>query len=146
MSAGRVLIADADRSQLSLLALHLRNEDYTVITASEGVEALNQIERDPPDLMVLDLGLADEDGATVYDQLGERVDLLRMPILYLVGPRLLRHGAPQLPKPVMIHKPVVVGELLEKMRMSLAGTIDQLAESKSVEADDETDLVDAARE
>ena len=46
----------------------LRNSGYTVRSASTGRAALDIIERDKPDLIVLDLGLPDLDGVEVCRQ------------------------------------------------------------------------------
>ena len=61
----RVLIVDDEPSILAAMAPLLRSRGYDVSTARSGRGALDAVERDHPDLIVLDLGLADTDGIEV---------------------------------------------------------------------------------
>ena len=61
----RVLIVDDEPSILAAMAPLLRSRGYDVSTAMSGRGALDAVERDQPDLIVLDLGLADTDGIEI---------------------------------------------------------------------------------
>ena len=61
----RILIIDDEPNILATLAPLLRSRGYEVITAMSGRAALESIERENPDLIVLDLGLPDMDGVDV---------------------------------------------------------------------------------
>lgn len=50
-----ILIVDDDLQLLQLLALNLQLEGYTTLMAGDGQQALNQIERHTPDLVLLDV-------------------------------------------------------------------------------------------
>lgn len=58
----RVVIVDDQPSILMAMAPLLRSRGYDVSTATSGRAALEVVERDKPDLIVLDLGLPDIDG------------------------------------------------------------------------------------
>jgi two-component system KDP operon response regulator KdpE len=58
----RVLIVDDEPSILAAMAPLLRSHGYAVSTAMTGRAALDALEREPPELIVLDLGLPDVDG------------------------------------------------------------------------------------
>jgi two-component system, OmpR family, KDP operon response regulator KdpE len=58
----------------------LRSRGYIVTVAGTGHEALDVFERERPDLVILDLGLPDMDGADVCRQVRDRADT---PILIL---------------------------------------------------------------
>ncbi|MBI4478100.1 MAG: response regulator transcription factor [Acidobacteria bacterium] len=58
----------------------LRSRGYSVTIAGNGREALDTVERDRPDLIILDLGLPDIDGTEVCRHVRERSDT---PILIL---------------------------------------------------------------
>jgi two-component system KDP operon response regulator KdpE len=64
----RVLVVDDDPHILGTLHIHLTSHGYAVATAADGRTALRSVEADPPDLVVLDLGLPDLDGTAVIDQ------------------------------------------------------------------------------
>src|SRR5712691_8915710 len=61
----RILVVDDEPTILATLAPLLRSRGYDVSTAMTGRGAIESIERDTPDLMVLDLGLPDMDGVEV---------------------------------------------------------------------------------
>jgi two-component system KDP operon response regulator KdpE len=61
----RVLIVDDDMQLLSALRINLRARRYDVDTATDGATALASAARQPPDLVILDLGLPDIDGVDV---------------------------------------------------------------------------------
>lgn len=82
----RVLVVDDDRHLLTALRITLQAHGYSVDTASDGRAALTAASRNPPGLVVLDLGLPDIDGAAVLR------DLRRwstVPVLVLSA----RHGS-----------------------------------------------------
>src|SRR5436190_3791991 len=61
----RILVVDDEPNILATLAPLLRTRGYDVTTAMNGRGALEAVERDNPDLIVLDLGLPDIDGVEV---------------------------------------------------------------------------------
>lgn len=61
----RILVVDDEPNILATLAPLLRTRGYEVSTAMNGRGALEAVERENPDLIVLDLGLPDMDGAEV---------------------------------------------------------------------------------
>jgi two-component system, OmpR family, KDP operon response regulator KdpE len=65
----RVLIVDDEPQILRALRINLTARQYEVVTASDGTQALRAAAEDRPDLVVLDLGLPDIDGAQVIRSL-----------------------------------------------------------------------------
>jgi two-component system KDP operon response regulator KdpE len=63
--AVRILIVDDEPNIISTVAPLLRARGYDVASAMNGVTALESIDRNEPDLIVLDLGLPDIDGVEV---------------------------------------------------------------------------------
>lgn len=61
----RILVVDDEPQLLRAMQINLRAEGYAVSVASNGTEALHQAASSPPDVIVLDLGLPDMDGADV---------------------------------------------------------------------------------
>jgi two-component system OmpR family response regulator len=53
----KILVVEDDRNLLDTLKYNLRNEGYDVVTAIDGVEALDIASREKPDLIILDLML-----------------------------------------------------------------------------------------
>jgi two-component system KDP operon response regulator KdpE len=67
----RILIVDDEVSILKFLRSNLEDKSYAVISASNGEEALNTIERELPDLIVLDVMMPKMDGFEVCRRLRE---------------------------------------------------------------------------
>ena len=65
----RILIVDDEPNILGTLAPLLRSRGYETYTAMNGRAALEAVDRDKPDLIVLDLGLPDIDGVDVCRQI-----------------------------------------------------------------------------
>ncbi|MGB3699549.1 MAG: response regulator [Gordonia sp. (in: high G+C Gram-positive bacteria)] len=66
---GHVLVVDDEPQLLRALRINLRARGFEVTTAATGAQALAAASRNPPDVVVLDLGLPDMDGFTVLDGL-----------------------------------------------------------------------------
>ena len=51
----KILVADDEAEIRSLLKLYLENEGYSVVEAVDGLEAMEKLKSDKPDLCVLDI-------------------------------------------------------------------------------------------
>jgi two-component system KDP operon response regulator KdpE len=78
----RVLVVDDEPEILRTLGITLRARRYDVVLAASGREALERAAELPPDIVVLDLGLPDMDGAEVIAGLRSWTSV---PILVLSG-------------------------------------------------------------
>ncbi len=65
MSKPRVLIVDDEKNIVSSLHGILEDEGYQIDTADDGLDALEQVQSDPPDLVLLDIWLPGMDGIEV---------------------------------------------------------------------------------
>ena len=64
----KILIVDDVLSNILLLKILLSNENYQISTAMGGVEALDKIKAEQPDLVLLDIMMPDIDGFEVIKQ------------------------------------------------------------------------------
>jgi two-component system, OmpR family, KDP operon response regulator KdpE len=64
----RILIVDDEPNIIATVSPLLRAQGYEVLSAANGRSALDSVERNRPDLIVLDLGLPDIDGVEVCRQ------------------------------------------------------------------------------
>jgi two-component system OmpR family response regulator len=65
MDKYKILAVEDDANLLNTLAYNLRREDYEVVTASDGVDAVESARRENPDLIVLDVMLPKMSGLEV---------------------------------------------------------------------------------
>jgi len=63
----RILVVDDDRQLLRALRINLTTRGYQVELAPDGATALAMAGRQPPDLVIVDLGLPDLDGVAVVE-------------------------------------------------------------------------------
>jgi two-component system OmpR family response regulator len=75
-----VLIVDDERRIREVVEYALVKEGYRVTSAADGAQALAAFERDPPDLVVLDVMLPDMDGLTLCRHMRRSAST---PILFL---------------------------------------------------------------
>jgi len=81
----RVLIVDDDPDIVRLVRYNLTHSGYDVQSAGSGREALELVERQPPDLVVLDVMLPDVDGLEVCRTLRQHASSKHIPILMLTA-------------------------------------------------------------
>ena len=114
----QILLVDDEVAIQRATAPLLRSRGFTVSIAGSGREALDTFERERPDLIILDLGLPDMDGAEVCRQVRERTDT---PILILSarGAEKDKVKALDLGADDYITKPFGPEELLARVRVAL---------------------------
>ena len=72
MSTAKILVADDDRNICELLKLYLEKEDYSVVLAGNGEEALARFDEENPDLILLDVMMPKLDGWQVCRELRKK--------------------------------------------------------------------------
>lgn len=113
-----ILIIEDEQPIRRFLRASLSNEGYRVTEAPSGMQGLQMATAQPPDLVILDLGLPDLDGQDVLQRLRE---WCTAPIIVLSARdqepqkiKALDHGADD-----YVTKPFGTGELLARMRTAL---------------------------
>ena len=116
--AARILIVDDEPSILATMAPLLRGRGYEVSTATTGHAALDGVDRQPPQLIILDLGLPDMDGVEVCRRLREG---RAIPILVLSarGAEQDKVAALDAGADDYVTKPFGADELLARIRAAL---------------------------
>lgn len=69
MSAGKILIVDDDINICELLRLYIEREDYSVVIANDGEQAVELFNQEQPDLVLLDIMLPKMDGWQVCKEI-----------------------------------------------------------------------------
>ncbi|MEX2580774.1 MAG: response regulator [Verrucomicrobiales bacterium] len=81
-----ILIVDDEKDIRELIAVNLmREENYTLLQAATGLEALHLSRTKRPDLVILDLMLPEMDGPTVYSHLREDPRTRAIPVIMLTA-------------------------------------------------------------
>ena len=61
----KILVVDDEKSIVDIIRFNLQKENYTVVTAYDGYEAMEAFHRDQPDLIILDVMMPGMDGYEV---------------------------------------------------------------------------------
>ncbi len=85
MKMAKILVVDDDRQIVRLLKEYLQQAGFGVLPAFDAETAKTLLKLEKPDLMVLDLGLPDEDGLDLTRQLRADEHLGNIPILMLTA-------------------------------------------------------------
>src|ERR1044071_5995742 len=118
MNRAEILIIDDEAQIRKLLEITLQSNNYTVNQAENAKNGLITAENHPPDMIILDIGLPDEDGQSVLQKLRE---WYTNPVLILSVKnneediiKALDNGAND-----YLVKPFRTGELLARIRSAL---------------------------
>lgn len=85
MASTHILVVDDEVDLAELVAMNLELEGYRTTLAADGVEALAQVERERPDLVLLDVMMPNLDGWGVLGALQEDPETARLPIMMLTA-------------------------------------------------------------
>lgn len=127
-----ILVVDDDPHIVRALAITLKGQGYTVVTATDGESALRAAAQRPIAVMILDLGLPDMEGNAVITAVRE---WSAVPILVLSA----RHGSNDKVEALdagaddYITKPFGLEELLARLRALLRRSIEPMEEVTKVE-------------
>lgn len=83
ISLRKILVADDDADTRELVSHILRLKNYQVRSVATADEAQQQAIKEPPDLIVMDIGMPDMDGLTAIWKLRETKTLAEVPIVIL---------------------------------------------------------------
>jgi two-component system KDP operon response regulator KdpE len=130
MNRAAVLLIEDELPIRRFLRSSLGEHDYRLIEAETGEQGLRLATQQPPDLVILDLGLPDADGQTILSRLRE----------WYQGPIIVLSARDQEQQKIValdrgaddyLTKPFSTGELLARMRVALRHASRPSSESES---------------
>ncbi len=83
--AKRVVCVEDEPEMIDLVRLILGRKGYEVIGANGGIEGLETVRRERPDLVLLDLMMPDMDGWEVYQQIKADPGLREIPVIVVTA-------------------------------------------------------------
>ncbi len=117
-----ILIADDQPDNLTLLARYLHGDGYKYIKAKDGIETLQKVRSELPDLVLLDINMPHKDGFAVLEEIRADPAIQHIPVIILTAAKLeitdiqsgLNMGADD-----YVTKPFDRRELLARIRAKL---------------------------
>jgi len=83
--AAKILVVDDEHDVRVFLSGVLEREGYATFVAGDGVEAFDMLEREKPDLVILDLQMPHQTGTDFYRRLTHHHELSEVPVIVVSG-------------------------------------------------------------
>ena len=110
----RILLADDDESVRTMVGRVLQMEDYEVLFAQTGREAIRKALSEEPDLVLLDITMPDKDGWQAFELI-ERMHPF-VPVIVITARPNQHQRASQTGIDALMEKPLDLALLLETIR------------------------------
>ncbi len=85
MAAPKILVVDDQPINVQLLKSKLEREGLEVIAASTGIEAINLVNEEWPDLILLEMIMPDMDGIELCQRLQSREETRSIPVIFITA-------------------------------------------------------------
>ncbi|RMH31888.1 MAG: response regulator [Planctomycetota bacterium] len=85
LTSAAVLVVDDNEQNLELLRAYLEDTGCAIRSASDGVQAMRQVEADPPDLILLDVMMPRMSGFQVCQQIKQNAAWRDIPIVMVTA-------------------------------------------------------------
>ncbi len=85
MAQAKILVVDDDPDDLKMISMILQPEGYEVVTAENGREALEKVESEDPDLVILDVMMPELDGFAACAKLKGSPESKGIPVILLTA-------------------------------------------------------------
>ena len=118
MGRKRVLIVEDDVSMRQVLHLRLKSQNYDSLPVGDSITALSEARKEPPDLIILDLGLPGGGGIAFLQRLQALPRLSTIPVIVLSAQQRSLSEQPALDAgaAAFFQKPADPEQLLKKIR------------------------------
>jgi len=117
MPSKNILLVDDDADARQKIARILQIENYTIVQAVDGNEALILMRRFSPDIILSDIDMPNLDGIQFYQQIRRNPNWVTIPFIFLAGPNSLdkiRMGQ-ELGVEEFLMKPIEAEELIRTL-------------------------------
>lgn len=85
MSKKKILVVDDEVELVELVKIRLEAGGYEVIKANSGLDGLSKAAAELPDLIILDIGMAEMDGYSTLQKLKEEEKTKDIPVIMLTA-------------------------------------------------------------
>ena len=117
----KILIVDDNALMIEVMTYILINYGYEVVALSDGVEVLNNIKANHPDLIILDARLPGIDGREICQLIKLNKTTCNLPVIICSGDESIYESLKQKGAPDdILQKPFDISSLIEKVEYQLA--------------------------
>ncbi len=121
----RILIVDDEQDIRTYLSTLLEDQGYTTVRAMDGVEAMQQVQTEIPDLITLDISMPEKSGIKFFRDLKSDERWKKIPVVIVTGVsedfKKFISSRQQVPAPEgFVPKPINQEEILTIVKKLLA--------------------------
>lgn len=134
MANEKILVVDDEEHIVELISYNLMGAGYKVITAANGIDAINILSEEKPDLILLDLMIPGKDGLDVCKEVRGNKEIKNIPIIMLTAKseELDKVLGLELGADDYMTKPFSVRELLARVKALLRRSTQLEVQSEAV--------------
>ena len=85
MNKKRILVVDDEAELVKAIEIRLKQADYEILTAYDGLEGLEKAQKEKPDLILLDILMPNMDGYQTLQKLKEEESTKSIPVIMLTA-------------------------------------------------------------
>lgn len=128
----KILVLDDEPDVVTYLVSLLEDNDYATVSAEDGVEGMEKVKSEKPDLITLDISMPEKSGIRFYREIKADPELKKIPVVVVTGVESTQDGGTgkdferflgtrkQVPPPdAFIMKPIEEAELLDTVKKLL---------------------------
>ena len=122
-TAPTVYFIDDSATMREVIKIAFRRENIHVITCGDAASALNQFEQHPPDVVITDVIMPDQDGYSVCSQVKQHPQFGKTPVILMSGVvnKSVADRAVAVQADELVRKPFQPQELISRVRNLLNG-------------------------
>ena len=124
MGNTKILVIDDEPDFVTYLTTLLEDEGYATCSAGDGIEGMERIQKDSPDLICLDLLMPNKTGVKFFHEIRKHPEWKKIPVIMITGfgppefpgmdfKRLIHHRRLIPPPEGYLEKPIDRGALLQ---------------------------------
>jgi DNA-binding response OmpR family regulator len=117
----KILIVDDEEVIRMLYGEELEEEGYEVVTAGSGHGLMEMIEREKPDLVILDIKMAEHDGLDLLQEI--RKSFYNIPVILCSAYSSFKGDLKSIAADYYVVKSADLSELKQKIKMALEGQV-----------------------
>jgi DNA-binding response OmpR family regulator len=129
--APTVYFIDDSATMREVIKIAFRRENFNVITCPDAASAMAQFEQNPPDAVITDVIMPDQDGYSVCSQIKEHAQFSATPVILMSGVvnKSVADKAVAVRADELIRKPFQPQELISRVKSLLGGAKQSIEEA-----------------
>jgi two-component system, OmpR family, alkaline phosphatase synthesis response regulator PhoP len=119
----KIFICEDDVGIAEVMKTILETEGYQVLLFTDGSGIMDEVEKEKPDLILIDLWMPGMDGKTVAEKLKQNPETANLPVIIVSASSELPEVAEEVQAAAYLAKPFHIKELCETVKQHLGAAV-----------------------